>query len=224
MYVISYHETNQTNGQQTSSCTAHLTGMNPSTQIHPVILSWLADNWEIEIGSDWEYIECYTEMKVKEGPRYHAHPNYCNEGPWQDWANVSFRQDEQGLFQMVPSRIVFFYIHHFVDDNRDQRNEISALVQTCDYQVGSNCVRQLHMEETHLCSHWQLSMKHGSSQDEVRVNIPKLFSVSANDIKSPDWVFEENPGLCESWGGKWYVWSVRNRQTKWSHMFLLLDD
>ncbi len=52
---------------------------------------------------------------------YHAHLNYCNEGPWQDWANISFGQDEQGVFQMVPSRILFFYIHHFVDDNGDQR-------------------------------------------------------------------------------------------------------
>jgi hypothetical protein len=52
MYVISYHEINHTNGRHTGGCTARLTGMNPSSQIHPVILSWLADNWEIEIGSD----------------------------------------------------------------------------------------------------------------------------------------------------------------------------
>jgi hypothetical protein len=44
MYVISYHETNHTNGWHMGGCTAHLTGMTPSTQIHPVILSWLADN------------------------------------------------------------------------------------------------------------------------------------------------------------------------------------
>jgi hypothetical protein len=130
MYIVSYHETKHTNGQHTGSCTAHLTGMNPSTQIHPVILSWLADNWEIETGSDQESIKCYTEMKVKEGPTYCAHPNYCNEGPWQDWANVSFGQDEQGMFRMVPSRILFFYIHHFVDDNGDQSDAIRALVQT----------------------------------------------------------------------------------------------
>jgi hypothetical protein len=41
MYVISYHETNHTNGRHTGGCTAHLTGMNRSTQIHPVILSCL---------------------------------------------------------------------------------------------------------------------------------------------------------------------------------------
>jgi hypothetical protein len=97
-------------------------------------------------------------------------------------------------------------------------------VQTCNYQVGSNHARQLCMEETHLCSCWQLSMKRGSSQDEIRVNIPELYSVSAKDLKRPVLVFEENPGLCESWQGKRYVWSVRDWWTEWSHMFPLLDD
>jgi hypothetical protein len=163
-------------------------------------------------------------MKVKEGPTYHSHANYCDEGPWQDWANVSFGPDEQGVFRTVPSRILFFYIHHFVDDNGEHSNEIRALLQTCDYLVGSNCARWLRMEETHLCSRWQLSMKHGSSQDEVRVNVPRLYSVSAKDLKSPVLVFEENPSLCESRQGKRYVWWVRDRWTKWSHMFPLLDD
>jgi hypothetical protein len=98
MYVISYHETIHMNKWNRGRYTARLTGMNPSTQIHPVILSWLADNWETEIGSDQQSIKCYMEMKVKDGPMYHAHPNYCNEGPWQDWANIAFGRDEQGLF------------------------------------------------------------------------------------------------------------------------------
>jgi hypothetical protein len=46
------------------------------------------------------------------------------------------------------------------------------------------------MEETHLCSCRQLSMKHGSSQDEVTVNVPELYSVSAKDLKSPVLVFK----------------------------------
>jgi hypothetical protein len=45
MNVISYHETNNTNGRHTGGCTAHLKGMNPSTQIHPVILSWFDRNY-----------------------------------------------------------------------------------------------------------------------------------------------------------------------------------
>jgi hypothetical protein len=99
---------------------------------------------------------------------------------------------------MVPSRILLFYIHHFVDDNGEQSNEIRALVQTCDYQVASDRARWLRMEETHLCSRWQLSMKRGSSQDEVGVNVPELYLVPAKDLKSPVLVFEEHPGLCES--------------------------
>jgi hypothetical protein len=126
--------------------------MNPSTQIHPVILSWFAGNWEIEISRDQESIKCYTKMKVKEGLTYHAHPNYRNEGLWQDWANVSFWRDEEGLFQMFPFRILFFYIHHFDDNNGDQSNEIRALVQTCDYQVGGVHTRWLRMEETHCAA------------------------------------------------------------------------
>jgi hypothetical protein len=67
------------------------------------------------------------------------------------------------------------------------------------------------MRHTCVAAGWQLSMKHGSSQDEVRVNVPELYSVPAKDLNSPFLVFEENPGLCESWQGKWYVWSVRGR-------------
>jgi hypothetical protein len=63
-------------------------------------------------------------MKVKDGPTYYAHPNYHNEGLWQDWAKVSFGRDEHGLLQMVPSRILLFYNHHFSNDNGGQKSEI----------------------------------------------------------------------------------------------------
>jgi hypothetical protein len=70
------------------------------------------------------------------------------------------------------------------------------------------------MDETHLCSQWQLSMKCGSSQEEVQVNIPKLYSVPAQDLNSPVLVFEENPGLCKSWQGKQFVLSVKDQCTE----------
>jgi hypothetical protein len=66
MYIISYHKTTDTNGWlHDGKCNDKLTGMNPNMQIHPVILSWLADNSEIEIGSNQESINCYTEMKSR---------------------------------------------------------------------------------------------------------------------------------------------------------------
>jgi hypothetical protein len=108
------------------------------------------DNWKIEIGSN-------MEMKVKDGPTYCAHPKYHNEGPWQDWANVSFGRDEHGLLQMVPLRIFLFYNHHFLMTMEARRVK----------SVGNDHTRQQPMDETYLCSQWQLSMKHGSSQDKV---------------------------------------------------------
>jgi hypothetical protein len=54
------------------------------------------------------------------------------------------------------------------------------------------------------------------------VNIPKLYSVPAKVLNSPVLVFEENPGLCKSWQGKRYAWSVRDQQTEWSHFHYLM--
>ena len=225
MYVISYHHSNDENGRGGGGCTARLTGMNPSTQIHPVVLSWLADNWENEIGIDRDSIDCYTEMKVKDGPTYRSHPNYRNEGPWQDWANVSFGEDEHNQVRMVPSRILLFYTHSFSDENGCPKCEIRALVQTCEYQQHDEGTRRQRMEETNLCLRWQLSMKRGEQRSgEVRVNVPELYSVPAQCLVSPVLVFEENPGLCESWEGKRHVWSVRDRRTEWSRMFPLPDN
>jgi hypothetical protein len=75
------------NGQLIGSCTVKLKGMNALMEIHPAILSWLGNNWEIEIGNHCTTLDCYTEMKnINKGTLYHAHPNYHNGRPWQDWA------------------------------------------------------------------------------------------------------------------------------------------
>jgi hypothetical protein len=120
--------------------------MNTSTEIHPAILSWLRNNWEIEIGNHHTTLDCYTEMKnINEGTLYHAHPNYHNGGPWQDWPMVSFGNDSSGMPKKVPSRLLIFYEHHSTDALGNVTKEIRAIIQTCD-----------------LCSHWQISMKHVS--------------------------------------------------------------
>ena len=221
MYVINYHDISNDNGTSVGGCTAKLLGMNESTQIHPVLLSWLATNWDIEIGRNETSLHCYTEMHVKDGPRYRAHPNYQNEGPWQDWAMVSFgRNDEDGSLNKVPSRILLFYVHQSVDANGNTSRDIHAIVQTCEYQVGNVRRRRRNMEETNLCSRWQLSMK-SSTRLRERVNVPELYSVKAEDIHESVLVFEEHPGLCESWSGRRYVWLVKDQRKEWSNMFPL---
>jgi hypothetical protein len=101
MYIFTHHKTtNMTdaNGQVLGSCTVKLKGTNASMEIHPAILSWLGNNWEIEIGNHCTTLDCYTEMKnINEGTQYCAHPNYCNGGLWQDWAMVSFGTDSAGM-------------------------------------------------------------------------------------------------------------------------------
>jgi len=70
-----------------------------------------------------------------------AHPNYCNEGPWFDWAMINFgepTQDEMNDQEMlnatpfykqgtVPCKIL-----GFVRDGHS--GEVLALVQPCEYQ------------------------------------------------------------------------------------------
>jgi hypothetical protein len=79
------------------------------------------------------------------------------------------------------------------------------------------------MDETHLCSWWQLSMKRGSLQDEVRVSECTwiIRGSSTGPQKSSFSVWRESK---QSWGGKRCVWSVKDQCTEWSHMFPLLNN
>jgi hypothetical protein len=92
-------------------------------------------------------------------------------------------------------------------------NEIWAVVQSCKVKEGTVHNQQQQMEETHLCSKWELSMKCGpaSWQGERRVNIvPELYVVSTEDIYESLLVFKERPHPCESWDGKGYIWLVKH--------------
>jgi hypothetical protein len=68
-----------------------------------------------------------------------------------------------------------------MDDQGNVTNEILAIVQTCDCQDGTAKHWQQQMQETHLCSHWQISMK-CVSQQGLRVNIPELYAICTEDI------------------------------------------
>jgi hypothetical protein len=49
MYIITHHNIAGDSGWVCSACTAKLMGMNSSTQIHPVVLSWLGQNWTLKL-------------------------------------------------------------------------------------------------------------------------------------------------------------------------------
>ena len=48
------------------------------------------------------------------------------------------------------------------------------------------------------------------SQQGLWVNIPDPYAVRAADIHESVLVFEEQPGLCESWDGKRHLWLVKD--------------
>jgi hypothetical protein len=76
MYIITHHNIAGDGRCVHSACTAKLTGMNSSIQIHPVILSWLGQNWDIKIGTDSMTLDCHIELKVNDVTWYCTHPNY----------------------------------------------------------------------------------------------------------------------------------------------------
>ena len=123
------------------------------------------------------------------------------------------------IFQRTACTI-FPSLMQSVDANGNTSRDIHAIVQTCEYQVGNVRRRRRNMEETNLCSRWQLSMK-SSTRLRERVNVPELYSVKAEDIHESVLVFEEHPGLCESWSGRRYVWLVKDQRKEWSNMFPL---
>jgi hypothetical protein len=76
-------------------------------------------------------------MKVNNDTQYHAHPNYQNDGPWQDWNVVSFGTDDVGLPNKVPCRLLLFYQHQTIDAQGSVMNECRAIVQSCKFKGGT---------------------------------------------------------------------------------------
>jgi hypothetical protein len=86
-------------------------------------------------------VDCFIKYIHKNGTKFRSHPNYHNEGPWYDWASVTFGED--GATENVPCRLLLFY--HQKGENNDLSDSeasqstndecgIRALVQTCSYQ------------------------------------------------------------------------------------------
>jgi len=121
---------------QRSPCGFTWIGSNESVQIHPVVLRWVAENWNEEVLGEThsgQILKCFTEY-IHKGPGYHrvyrASPNYAGGGWWYDWAMVHF----DGNFGDYPSRMLLFYKKHEPTLNNDgtvDSSGIYALIQTC---------------------------------------------------------------------------------------------
>jgi hypothetical protein len=215
----------------TKGCTFEMHSSNKGTQVHLAILSWLGKNWKKVVSSNNSCLTlcCFTEYVHKNGTKFRSHPNYHDEGPWYDWASVSF--GENGATENVPCRLLLFYSQPSPDndlsdsDSSECTNDecgIRALVQTCSYRqalgMPKECKEKLY--DTNLLSrHALAATRVVSSISSPAHNLPRIDSVPVESIQDNLIVVEETPGLCESWHGTRYVWLAKNRKLEWPSMF-----
>jgi hypothetical protein len=135
-------------------------------QVHPAVLSWLGKNWKKVVSSDNSCLTlpCFTEYAHKNSTKFRSHPNYHDEGPWYDWAAVSFGEDR--ATENVPCRLLLFYCQQATDNDLSTSNSsqstndecgIRALVQTWGQALGTPEEPKDKMYDTNLLSRHALA-------------------------------------------------------------------
>ena len=206
-----------------NQCSFQWNGKNKSVQVHPLIRHWFASNWNqdnLGMNAPLCMLECYTEYCHK-GPGFErvfrAHPCYGKEGPWYDWAKVSF-----GQYGDYPTRLLVFYRKHEpVTDSEGNvtSSGIYALVHSCDYSIGTRRERMDRLEETHLCKRWKLESQR--SPRDATVHVPKLRSISVECLQEHVYIVNDDHRLSESWRGPKYIWEWYDQRTVWPKKFPL---
>jgi hypothetical protein len=62
----------------------------------------------LEVETDVEVIEIYNEVVLRDGSYVRAYPNYRGEGPWFDFVNIQW-EDENGEPYFLPAQCLAFY-------------------------------------------------------------------------------------------------------------------
>jgi hypothetical protein len=162
---------------------------NKGTQVHPAVLSWLGKNWKKVVSSNNSCLTlaCFTEYAHKNGTKFRSHPNYHDEGPWYDWASVSF--GEEGATENVPCRLLFFYCQQATDNDLSNSNSsqstndecsIRALFQTCSYRQALGTPEECKdkMYDTDLLSRHALAATRVTSAiGSPAHNLPRIDSI-----------------------------------------------
>jgi len=191
-------------------CTFRWLGANKSVQVHRVVLSYFEREWATVVGLESNALNCFTELIHKGGATFRAHPNYRGDGPWYDWAFVRFVEEETGKQEDFPCRILLFY--------KAEDGSTRAIVQATDcLKVESEEKRKNKIMETRLCKRWMLDSE--EAQGAKNRSLPSLYSVDVDTIQNNVLVVEEEPGLCESWEGDRYIWTVSEREAQWPLLF-----
>jgi hypothetical protein len=236
----------------TKGCRFRWLGSNKTVQIHPVVLSYFGANWEAACkgGDKNATLNCFTDLRHKDGATFRAHPNYQAGGPWYDWAMVRFVDDDE-IERDFPCRLLLFYYHSnsgsttagggdgggggigrggggdksddvtSCDGSEAEESGINVVVQATTYLSALGSDRQRKEKLAETHLCTRWLLDTRQGRDKVH-ELPQLYSVPVESIQGENiMVVEEHPGLCESWIGKRYVWHVQDRRKKWPNKFPL---
>ena len=148
------------------------------------------------IGRMGDMFEVRTEA-VMDGVRYRSHPNYRGQGPWYDFIQVQFRDDEIALDNTI-----------FPDDNMMYPAKLACFYRICDelntqpFSVLAHCaafqplLSPIYKRKTLLTRSWYYKVT--TTQDPKPV-YTVVGTVTERDVIGHIFAIEETPGFQETY-------------------------
>lgn len=152
-----------------------------------------------KVGHD-EFWELHTELSAvfpDENNRVtiRCHPNYQNEGPWNDWVMAKFEtgslifeesENETQFYQeLVPCKVLAIA--------ETSNGDVRLLVHGCSFRT----TRKERDDDTVLIEFWNLEYSYRTNQRRTEGMVPHLTWVSISNIHCRCLVIEEEPGIHE---------------------------
>jgi len=155
----------------------------------------------LEIETDVNILDLYNEVVLRDGSYVRASPNYRGEGPWFDFVNIQW-EDDNGEPYFLPARCLAFY---------RKNNDCMVLLQSVDIKSDGKVAG---CRNSVLTSHFKMQYS--------RNGVPVLYCVNCASIDSTLLCFDlqmENQAIDETkkslmvvrprneWAYAWYVWN-----------------
>jgi hypothetical protein len=169
----------------------------------------------LEIETDLDKLEIYNEVILRDGSYVRASPNYRGEGPWFDFANIQW-EDDQGEPYFLPAKCLAFY----------RKNEnCMALIHSVDAKSGG---RVAGCRNSILTTHFKMECSRNG--EEV------FYSINCASIDSGVLCFSlgsHTPSIMvvrprNEWAIAWYEWNkylrIRNSNRTNSKPMIDLGD
>ncbi|MGH3054650.1 MAG: hypothetical protein ACRDL7_06690, partial [Gaiellaceae bacterium] len=129
--------------------------------LYPDLIQFIADKlMEFENypqrPSEEHNINCATEYVDAHGVWYRCHPNFRQEGAWNDWAMISYEKPDSAVgFVDVPAKLLCFIIGGFFPEAGD--NTVYAICHPCDFYISSGVPKDQLFKRWNMTK-WELNI------------------------------------------------------------------